>query len=80
MKRPRSRYRECLTSIEPFAVGIAFAVLLLLIVGCSTTPLSTGAACDALRPTLPTWSKDDTEQSKREGAVFLDVFEATCPE
>ena len=49
-----------------------------LLSACATTPPGTGAACDALRPALPTWSRNDTEQSKREGATFLDVFNATC--
>ena len=57
---------------------MALAAMLLL-AGCTTTGPGTGAACDALRPALPTWSRDDTEQSKREGATFLDVFNATCP-
>ena len=48
------------------------------VVGCTTTPPGTGAACDALRPVLPTYSTKDTEQSKEEGATFLDVFNATC--
>ena len=46
--------------------------------GCATAPPGTGAACDALRPALPTWSTGDTEKSKRQGATFLDVFDATC--
>ena len=49
-----------------------------LLSACNTTPPGTGAACDALRPVLPTYSTNDTEQSKREGATFLDVFNATC--
>ncbi len=49
-----------------------------LLAACTTTPPGTGAACDALRPALPTYSTNDTEQSKREGATFLDVFDATC--
>ena len=49
-----------------------------LLSACNTTQPGTGAACDALRPALPTYSPDDTEQSKREGATFLDVFNATC--
>ena len=36
------------------------------------------AICDELRASLPTWSRRDTEQSKAEGAAFLDVFEAVC--
>ncbi len=49
-----------------------------LLSACTTTQPGTGAACDALRPALPTYSRDDTEQSKKEGATFLDVFNATC--
>ena len=36
------------------------------------------AICDELSASLPTWSRRDTEQSKAEGAAFLDVFEAVC--
>ena len=61
-----------------FWFGIALLVTLVILAACNTTPPGTGAACDALRPDLPTYSSDDTEQSKREGATFLDVFNATC--
>lgn len=51
----------------------------LLMTGCgATTPSGTDAACDSLRPHLPSWSSQDTEQSKVEGAKFLDVFAAVC--
>ncbi len=48
--------------------------------GCAAPPAPTpaDAVCDALRPALPTWSQADTERSKREGARFLDVWEAVC--
>ena len=36
------------------------------------------AICDGLRPALPTWSRRDTEQSKTQGARFLDVWDAVC--
>jgi len=36
------------------------------------------AICDELRASLPTWSRSDTDQSKAEGAAFLDVFGAVC--
>lgn len=36
--------------------------------------------CRELRNALPTWSVEDTEQSKREAADFLSVFSAVCPE
>ena len=58
--------------------SILALALTLTLTACTTTPPGTGAACDALRPALPTYSRDDTEQSKREGATFLDVFNATC--
>ena len=61
-----------------FWFGIALLVAPVMLAGCTTTQPSTGAACDALRPALPTWSTRDTEQSKKEGATFLDVFNATC--
>lgn len=56
----------------------ALLIAALSLTSCATTPPVTSAACDALRPALPTWSTRDTKQSKREGATFLDVFNATC--
>lgn len=52
----------------------------LLTSGCATSTGSetSDAICRELRSALPTWSSADTEQSKREGADFLDVFEAVC--
>ena len=54
--------------------------VLTLTSGCTTTGGSEteAAICDELRASLPTWSRRDTEQSKAEGAAFLDVFEAVC--
>ena len=54
--------------------------MLTLTSGCATTGGSEteAAICDELRASLPTWSRSDTEQSKAEGAAFLDVFEAVC--
>ena len=37
------------------------------------------ALCDELRRDLPSWSRADTAQSRREGADFLDTFAAACP-
>lgn len=34
--------------------------------------------CRELRRDLPTYSRADTEQTKREGADFLDTFGAVC--
>jgi len=39
---------------------------------------SVAAKCDALREALPSYSTHDTEQTKREGLVFLDTFESQC--
>ena len=39
---------------------------------------SVAAKCDALREALPSYSTRDTEQTKREGLVFLDTFESQC--
>ena len=54
--------------------------MLTLTSGCATTGGSETetAICDELRASLPSWSRLDTEQSKAEGAAFLDVFEAVC--
>ena len=54
--------------------------MLTLTSGCAITGGSEteAAICDELRASLPTWSRRDTEQSKAEGAAFLDVFEAVC--
>lgn len=49
--------------------------------GCETTTAGSAtetAICAELRASLPTWSAQDTERSKREGANFLDVFKAVC--
>jgi type IV pilus biogenesis protein CpaD/CtpE len=45
----------------------------------STAPSGTDAVCDALRPVLPTYSSQDTEQTRVEGLRFLDTFAAVCP-
>jgi len=53
----------------------------LLMAGCGATggyATTDGAVCDSLRPVLPTWSIHDTEQSKAEALLFLDVFQAIC--
>lgn len=53
----------------------------LLMTGCGATggyATTDGAVCDSLRPVLPTWSIHDTEQSKAEALLFLDVFQAIC--
>lgn len=49
--------------------------------GCATTAGSETeqTICRELRLVLPTWSSADTEQSRIDGARFLDVFEAVCP-
>lgn len=50
--------------------------------GCATTGGSANerAICAELRASLPSWSSADTVQSRSEGADFLDVFAAICPE
>jgi hypothetical protein len=49
--------------------------------GCARPDASAtdAAVCRELRAALPTWSRADTDQSKREGADFLAVFNAACP-
>lgn len=45
-------------------------------------PVASGtdaAVCRELRRALPSWSRQDTEQSREEGARFIAVFEAACP-
>lgn len=61
------------------------AVVLLLIPAMSMTGCaSTGGSetertiCGELRASMPTWSTSDTEQSRREAAEFLEVFDAVC--
>ena len=34
--------------------------------------------CAELAQRLPSWSRDDTEQSRIEGARFIDTFHAIC--
>ena len=63
----------------------AFALTMLLGFAAACTPLPApitpaDAVCDALRPALPSWSSQDTAQSKTEGARFLDVWQAVCEE
>lgn len=60
-------------------LGLLMATLAMLTSGCAATvPSGTDAACDALRPHLPSYSTRDTDQTKQEGAQFLDVFQAVC--
>ncbi len=41
-------------------------------------PAPAQAVCDALRPALPTWSRQDSAQSRKEAARFLEVWTAVC--
>ena len=56
--------------------------LVLLTSACG--PVATSATetertiCRELREALPTWSSQDTLQSREEGDRFLTVFEAVC--
>lgn len=52
----------------------------LLTTGCVNAGISAteSAICRELRNSLPTYSTLDTEQTKQEGADFLDVFNAVC--
>lgn len=66
----------------PLALRLSLPLIgVLLMTACA--PISgsatTTAVCDELRRKLPTWSTHDTEQSKTEGADFLDTFAAVCP-
>lgn len=54
------------------------AILAALTSACGTEGASGTGKCTALAPYLPSWSIHDTEQSKAEGAAFLDVFDAVC--
>jgi len=61
----------------------ALAMTALLTSGCATTAPSAAteterALCHELRMALPSWSVEDTAQSREEGADFLDVFEVLC--
>jgi hypothetical protein len=60
--------------------AVAAATIALSMTGCASTGGSAteAAICDELRRALPTWAPDDTEMSKAEGALFLDVFAAVC--
>ncbi len=51
-----------------------------LISACAATAVSgTDAACDALRPYLPTVSSQDTEATRKDALLFYDVFAEVCP-
>ena len=57
--------------------------LALLTSGCanvvaSGTTETERTICRELREALPTWSSQDTLQSREEGDKFLTVFEAVC--
>lgn len=77
---------------EPMKSGTArtklcagtMATLALLMSGCGSVVASATetetALCRELRANLPTWSVRDTAVSKTEGARFLEVFDAVCPE
>ncbi len=41
---------------------------------------SVTAICDALREALPSYSIRDTDQTKREGLVFLETYQDQCGE
>lgn len=60
--------------------GALLGTLALLTSGCAR-PVASGteaAVCDALRADLPTWSRQDTERSRIEGARFVATFDAVC--
>lgn len=40
--------------------------------------VSERTVCAELAQRLPSWSRDDTEQSRIEGARFIDTFHAVC--
>ena len=40
--------------------------------------VSERTVCAELARRLPSWSRDDTEQSRIEGARFIDTFHAVC--
>lgn len=53
----------------------------MMLTGCSETvggSATEAAVCDELRRDLPSWSTQDTEQSRMEGARFVATFEAVC--
>ena len=59
--------------------AVLTVTLVMLTSGCAaTTGSGTDAVCDALCPVLPSYSTRDTDQTKFEGAKFLDAFEAAC--
>jgi uncharacterized protein YceK len=60
--------------------AIRLLMLPMLMSGCASVVGSetTRATCDELRRALPTWSAQDTPQSRIEGAAFIDVFDAVC--
>lgn len=52
-----------------------------LMTGCTSMggSVTERTICTELRRDLPTWSTQDTEQSKRQGADFIETFNAICP-
>ena len=64
--------------IRRFGIWMVLAMTT-LIAACATVAVSgTDAACDALRPYLPTVSSQDTQETRESALVFYDVFTEVC--
>jgi len=69
----------------PVRLGLIFLMMSLiagsmLLGGCASTtvPSGTDAACDALRPSLPTVSTEDARETRESILTFYEVFTAVC--
>ena len=78
--RITSERRRCGVGCRRRAITVG-AISVALMSGCASMggSVTERALCDELRRDLPSWSRADTAQSRREGADFLDTFAAACP-
>lgn len=57
----------------------ALSLMMSLTAACATAaPSGTEAACDALRPYLPTVSQTDSRETKESFLIFYETFESVC--
>lgn len=59
---------------------LVLAISVLLMTGCEKVVISETEAtiCRELWSDFPSWSSSDTEQSKEDGADFIDLFKSQC--
>lgn len=80
MNRQMMNVRNKSVSVRTTLAALLLTASATLMTGCATTAGSETeqTICRELRASLPTWSSEDSFQSRKEAAEFLDVFEAVC--